>query len=443
MKIFDPILLQKWTQGYWLNKPHSDIKNFCFDTRLLNANDCFLAIKNKTNDGHLFVNEAYNKGARAAIVEKEIPDCLLPQLIVKNTLQAFQNIAENYRKTLNTHIIAITGSCGKTTFKEILATLLGPSTFKTPGNFNNHLGIPLSITCIDPKIHSYAVIETGISAPGEMDILAKIISPDDAILINVNPVHLQNFSSIKSIGYEKFKLINAAKHSSFFPKTWSKFYTCNGKYYEYVNGKIQTNNNTISYHLDLTPNGWDIQINNQTFSIPSLCGNGAAESFAMAIGSALTIGISPLTIQERLQQLKPIPNRGVWQHKNGQHFFIDCYNANPAAFNDSLQHFYRTCPHVKSICYCLGSMMELGENSINFHKNLAKKFHIRPTDIYICIGTFKEALADGLKQQGAQTQQIKTFENSNEVTAFLAQLNIDCIYLKGSHCYHLENLVAG
>ncbi len=149
MKYFDINLLQKWTQGTWTSNPQFPIENFCFDTRKLNKNECFLAIKNEHNDGHNYVSLAEKSGAIAAIVEHPILDCKLPQLVVKNTLKAFQEIAKNYRKTLTTNIIGITGSCGKTTAKELLALLLGPDTFKTQGNFHNHLGLPYSITQID------------------------------------------------------------------------------------------------------------------------------------------------------------------------------------------------------------------------------------------------------------------------------------------------------
>ena len=160
MKFFDPNLLKEWTGGLWTHVPTNRIKNFCFDTRKLGENECFLAIKKIHNDGHNYVEMAEKSGAVAAIVEHSIPHISLPQLIVKNTLEAFQNIAKRYRKTLSTKIIGITGSCGKTTLKELLALLLGDKTFKTPENFNNHLGLPFSITQIDPEIHENAVIRS-------------------------------------------------------------------------------------------------------------------------------------------------------------------------------------------------------------------------------------------------------------------------------------------
>lgn len=444
MKFFDSNLLQKWTEGFWTKKPSNPIINFCFDTRLLKENECFLAIKNQNNDGHYFVNSAKTKGAVAVIVEHEISDCDLPQLIVKNTLKAFQTIAKNYRKTIRTHIVGVTGSCGKTTFKEILALLLGPHTFKTSNNFNNHLGVPYSITQIDSDKHNYAVIEVGISSPSEMDILSKIVDPDDAILINVAPAHLQNFPSLESITYEKFKLLNCSKNNSYFPENFVSFNTKKRGYYKFTNNKYKGLKNTINYQLKLTNFGWNILVQQHTFELPHPCGDGVAKSFAMAIGYALIQGIPPADLQEHLLKWEPFQNRGIWKYKNGKHYFIDCYNANPFAFSDSFQHFYRTLPNKNSICicYCIGSMMELGKSSEEFHENLAKDIHASPYDTFICIGDFKEAIAKGLLKHGVNIKQIQTFSSTEEANSFLKQVKADCIYLKGSHCYHLENLVA-
>ena len=443
MKVFDPKLLQKWTKGSWTKKPYKPIVNFCFDTRLLKENECFLAIKNNHNDGHSFVNSAKNNGASSVILEHEIEDCSLPQLIVNNTLEAFQAIAKNYRKTIKTHIIGITGSCGKTTFREILALLLGPCTFKTSDNFNNHLGVPYSITHIDPDKHNNAVIEVGISSASEMDILSDIISPDDAIIINVAPAHLQNFQSLDAIAYEKFKLLNYSRNNSFFPENLSSFNLKKQGYYKFINEEYRDLENVINYQLALIESGWNISVQNYEFKLPHPCGDGVANSFAMAIGYALIRGISFTEIQERLLKWEPFQKRGVWRHKDGKHYFIDCYNANPIAFTDSFQHFYRTRPNKTfTTCYCIGSMMELGELSKKSHENLAKNIQISPNDIFICIGDFKDSIAKGLLKQGANIKQIQTFNNTEEASVFFKKTKADCIYLKGSHCYHLENLVA-
>lgn len=442
MKYFDIHSLQKWTQGSWSSLPQLPIKDFCFDTRKLNKNECFLAIKNGHNDGHRYVPMAEKIGAVAAIVEYPISGCKLPQLVVENTLKAFQDIAKNYRKTLTTNIIGITGSCGKTTAKELLALLLGPDTFKTPGNFNNHLGLPYSITQIDSNIHKNAVIEVGISLPDEMDTLASILQPNDACLINVAPAHLQNFTSLEAVANEKFKLLNFAKNNIYYFRQWHHLNDKSTRAYVFTKDSNSYLKNSILYKTSPTLKGWDVIVNDIHFSIPFHVGNGTIETFAMCIGIALQKSILPAIVQQRLQQWRPFENRGVWKTIHHCHYFIDCYNANPSSFVDSLQHFYKEAPTSKNVCFVLGSMAELGSQSYEYHKAIANNLHISMDNIFVCIGEFKEAIAEGLKNNGAKTNQIYTFETTKEVSTFLKNSKFDCIYLKGSHCYHLENLVA-
>ena len=457
MKFFDPHLLQKWTGGVWNHAPTAKIENFCFDTRKLKKNECFLAIKNTNNDGHNYVQTAENLGAVAAIVEHEIAHISLPQLVVKNTLEAFQKIAKHYRETLPTKIIGITGSCGKTTLKELLALLLGDKTFKTPENFNNHLGLPFSITQIDPEIHENAVIEVGISQPNEMDALADMLQPDEAVLTNIGPAHLGNFGSLEAIGIEKFKLLDIAKSNVFFFEEFLRYNhkkdACcilselSSKYSKDKNESLAKATHWKNFHIincafHKPECGWDIEIDGVKFNIPFKLGNGAIRTFALAIVVALKHNVAPNLLQKRLQRWQPFQNRGIWKTINGTHYFIDCYNANPASYADSLQHFYNEKPANTPACFILGSMEELGSNSEVYHKGIAQHIPFNPKDHFICIGHFCETIKDGLKQRGFLENQIQCAKTTAEATPLLANLPQKYIYLKGSHCYHLENLVA-
>ena len=438
---FNPFLLQKWTQGCWSQVPKLPLKTFCFDTREMEKCACFLAIKNEHKDGHLYVRTAQKAGASAAIVEDFISDCSLPQLKVKNTLKAFQSIAQHYRDTLtSTKIFAITGSCGKTSTKEFLATLLGPETFKTPLNFNNHLGVPFSLTKIDPERHENAVIEVGINQKNEMDILGEIIHPDIAILLNICPVHLEYFKDFETIAKEKIKLLNCAKTSIYYPKKWGYLLKKNKttRRFEF----LETSTSENFYKIDPSKTGWEITLSQQHFHLPFLLGNAAVQSFALAIKIALDEGIAPELIQTRLFQWTPLQNRGAWQCIKGKHIFLDCYNANPWAFRDSLQHFYREKQNNRPVCYCLGSMAELGEQSSLFHQQIASYITTRPQDMFVCIGDFAADIEKGLVASGVKTNCIATYLSLNESIPFFKKLEYNYFYVKGSHSYHLENLLA-
>lgn len=440
MPKFDPNDLQRWTNGVWSKVPQVPVEGFCFDTRKLTKNACFLALKTATNDGHLYVKTARNCGASAVMVEHFIDDCDLPQLKVKNTLLAFQSIARAYRQTLPTKVIALTGSAGKTSAKELLALLFGEGTFKSHENLNNTLGVPFSLTQIDGPMHKISVLEAGISEKGEMDVLASMLQPDVSILINIEPVHLEHFETLENIAIEKAKLLNATRDRAYCPKQWA-YLSQNVPTYVFSEDVSENNEKTILYHVTPTKNGWQCVVQSQTFDVPFPLGHRMVQTFAMMIGVALNEGISASDIQARLLHWKPLANRGAWQHIGNRRYFIDCYNANPSSFENSLEQFYREVPKDAPIAYIIGSMLELGAQNAAFHQALGKNFHIQKKDVFVCIGTFAENIKEGLLQHGAHASQIYTFQSTEEARFWVEKLPHTYFYLKGSRKYQLENLI--
>lgn len=433
MMRFDPLSLQQWTHGVWTQQPTQVIECFCFDTRKSKNAFCFLAIPTERDDGHRYVKQAQELGASAAIVEHPIEGCTLPQLVVDNTLKAFQAIAACYRKTLATKIFAITGSCGKTTAKELLTLLLGEDTYKSPGTFNEQLGVPYSLVGIDPKQYSKAVLEVGINHPGEMEVLSSLLTPDVAILINANPVHLEHFNDVRHIAEEKLKLLQSATQVCYCPEEWSD---------------LAPKDNLHGFpknSTQLTSNGWDLAVDNNHFTIRYPLGDDTAQTFANMLWIAIQEGISPAVLQSRLEQWRPMDNRGAWHTNPKTHrsYFVDCYNANPVAFKNSLQQFYREKPSDSPVCYIIGSMLELGEKSVFYHISITQYFRVNPQDCFVCIGTFAKALQDGFLQRGAKPSQIYTFDKTDQVYSFIRSLQMSCFYLKGSRFYQLEQLVHG
>ncbi len=440
MPKFDPNDLQHWTNGVWSKVPQVPVEEFCFDTRKLTGNACFLALKTENNDGHLYVKTARDCGASAAIVEHFIEDCDLPQLKVKNTLLAFQAIARIYRQTLPTKVIALTGSVGKTSAKELLSLLLGEETFKSHENLNNTLGVPFSLTQIDGSVHKIAVLEAGISEKGEMDTLASMLQPNVSVLINVEPVHLEHFGTLEEIATEKAKLLNAAQKRAYCPKQWAHL-SKNVPTYVFSEDASENSENTILCRVTPTKSGWQCIVQSKTFDVPFPLGRRMAQTFAMMIGVAINEGISASDIQTRLLRWKPLANRGAWQSVGNRRYFVDCYNANPSSFENSLEGFYREVPKDVPIVYCIGSMLELGTQSTAFHRELGKNFRIQKEDIFVCIGAFAEHIKEGLLQHGAHTSQIYTFAKTEEARLFVEKLPHTYFYLKGSRKYQLENLI--
>jgi UDP-N-acetylmuramyl pentapeptide synthase len=142
-----------------------------------------------------------------------------------------------------------------------------------------------------------------------------------------------------------------------------------------------------------------------------------------------------------LLRWKPLANRGAWQHIGKRQYFVDCYNANPSSFENSLEQFYNEAPKNVPIAYVIGSMLGLGAQSAVFHRLLGKNFHIQKEDIFVCIGAFAEYIKEGLLQHGAHASQIYTFQSTEEARLWVEKLPHTYFYLKGSRKYQLENLI--
>lgn len=206
MPSFNPENLAAWTAGRWTRVPPAGPNGFSVDTRRLLSGHAFVALKTGKRDGHDFLGEALKAGASAAIVAREVSGVDLPQLVVGDPLAALQAIARKHRKAFTGSVVGITGSAGKTSTKELLAVLLGgqeAGVLATEGNLNNQIGVALTLCRLDPEIHRFAVVEAGISAPGEMRTLADMIEPDIAIITMIGAAHLEELVDLESVAREK------------------------------------------------------------------------------------------------------------------------------------------------------------------------------------------------------------------------------------------------
>src|SRR5581483_5456989 len=228
MSLFSPAQLALWTGGRWTVPPTAPLTGFAIDSRLLQAGQIFVALKTDRRDGHDFLPAALAAGATAALVARAHPRIALPQLVVGDPLAAFQAIASEHRRLFAGKVVGISGSCGKTSTKNLLTLLLGGEAggvLATEGNLNNHLGVPLTLTRIEPARHRFAVVEAGVSAPGEMAPLAKMIEPDLALITLVAPAHLEDLGDVEGVAREKAALPAAIRASGIavFPKQCAEF----------------------------------------------------------------------------------------------------------------------------------------------------------------------------------------------------------------------------
>src|ERR1051326_9489468 len=202
MPTFAPEDLATWTGGHWTTRPTVPLAGFTMDSRQLRAGQVFIALKTEKRDGHDFLPAAHAAGASAAIVSAPNDLLPLPQLVVNDPLASFQSIAREHRRAFRGPVVGISGRAGKTSTKNLLALLLGGEAAgvrATEGNLNNHIGVPLTLTRLDHAAHKFAVVEAGISQPGEMTPLASMIEPDVAIITLVAPAHLDELGDLAGV----------------------------------------------------------------------------------------------------------------------------------------------------------------------------------------------------------------------------------------------------
>ena len=204
--------MAEWCGGVWKGGMPDCINDFCIDTRIIQKGDIFVALSGDDRDGHDYLGSAFAGGAVAAIISESssgnLPEHFFaeksPCLLVKDPAEALVKIATNYRKAIAPKIIAVTGSVGKSTVKELIAQILATTfkTAKTKGNWNNNIGLPLSIMAMEPDTE-VGVFELGMNHPGEIAPLCEIAEPVCTVITNIGPVHLEFFDSVKDIVLEK------------------------------------------------------------------------------------------------------------------------------------------------------------------------------------------------------------------------------------------------
>lgn len=451
MSHLDPALLAQWTYGQWRDKVMPDrISGFCQDTRKLMPGDCFVALKTGLRDGHDFLGAAQVAGASCALVSGLQPGPL-PQLKVDDPLTAFQTIATEHRRAFTGKVVGITGSCGKTTTKDLLSALLGEHTLSTLGNLNNLIGVPLTLTRIDSASHSFAVVEAGISEPGEMDMLARMIEADAAICTLVGPAHIEQLGGLDGVAREKSRLLHHTRTDApvYFPAgclQYSQFQSFGDRarvaappgsnlpkgsfqQLEYTTTKQQADGScrlTIESAASLVGD-FDLP-----FSSPGLVSNAV-----LALTAAHDLGVDNSTLQARLHKWQPGSHRGQWVRAGDVLIYDDCYNANPASLLEAAQAFDLSAPQKQPRLYVLGCMRELGDVCERMHRETAERLPVRPQDRVICIGPEAQAYADGLS---GRVQSIEIFENIEDTFSVADQFS-GTIFLKGSRSYKLEQLL--
>jgi UDP-N-acetylmuramoyl-tripeptide--D-alanyl-D-alanine ligase len=438
-------------------RPASPLTGFSVDSRRLSPGQAFVALRTEKRDGHDFVGAARGAGASAAVVARADPGLDLPQLVVRDPLAALQAIAREHRRRFPGTVAGITGSAGKTSTKELLALLLGGEgggVLATEGNLNNQIGVALTLCRLDPGRHRCAVVEAGISAPGEMETLARMIEPDLALVTMVGPAHLADLGSLESVASEKAILGRAVRGDGLclFPASCERFEAfrslpagrtlvlekasaapaADGRHRVRFSAAHSGAYTTVEVAYGPPP------------PVAATLGrvtDGMAQNTALAMCAALRIGAQREDIKRRLLSWHPSPLRGEWRIAEGRRLYLDCYNANPASMADALAAFADVAPGDEPRLFVIGCMEELGAEAPRYHVELGRSLVLRPGDRLVAVGSLAASVRLGALEAGGTPAQVEIAESIDPLSAQVAGFR-GSVFVKGSRRHGLERAFA-
>ena len=376
------------------------------DTRNLPAGCVFFALHGEHFDGNKFAKQALEQGAALAVIDN--PEYALPEgtLLVPNTLLALQDLARAWRRELGLPIIGITGTNGKTTTKELLATVLSTkyNLHYTQGNLNNQIGVPLTLLQIT-RAHEMAIVEMGASHPGDIKELVDIAEPNCGLITNVGRAHLEGFGSFEGVQQTKKELYDYLRaHQGFI------FRNMDNSYLAQMAGDLKT----VPYTTGKMPSG------------TNLVGEYNAENVSAAICVGEYFGISREQALDAIRQYVPTNNRSQKMQTANNHLIVDAYNANPTSMQAAINAF-------KGDTYILGAMRELGEYSHLEHQNIVNMLAERKADTVFLVG----------EEYLQTTSPYPVFENVVQLHKHFEEqpLKGKNILLKGSRSTQMEKLL--
>ena len=404
------------------------IENVIMDSRKVQKGDLFFAI----NNGNKYINEVLEKGASIVVADNYLGDDKRV-FKVPNTVEFMQKFAKEYREALGLKVIAITGSNGKTTTKDMIYSVLSRKyiTKKTEGNYNNHIGLPFTILQLEEK-DEVVVLEMGMSGFGEIDLLSSIAKPDIGVITNIGDSHLEFLKTRENVFKAKTELLN-------YVSSENTYIIGDDQYLKNVVGnKIgfnRENNFVIEDFID-SNDGMSFKVENGEYTL-NLNGKHNALNAGIAIAIGKRFDLTSEEIKEGLKNLHLTPMRFQKIEKENLIYINDAYNASPISMEYSLNTFDKLYNNMKKIVV-LGDMLELGEKEIEFHREIIEKaLSIKCDKIYLYGERMKKAY-DLLEKN----DKIRCFNNKENIVKLIAnEIEKIAVLLKGSRGMKLEEII--
>jgi len=427
------------------------------DSRKIGAGEVFWALTGERYDGHDFVEHAVNRGAAGVVVEAgrryTIPNGRNPFVIsVMDSLKALGDFAAWWRRQHRVTVIAITGSVGKTTTKEMAACILelGGATLKNPGNYNNLIGLPLTLLSLEPG-HQRVVLEMGMNRPGEIARLAEIADPDVGVITNVGMAHVKGLGNLKSVAKAKVELVEKLSQSahavlngddrlllrtaSVFRKEMISFGLGKGND---VRGRRVRNKGREGIGYDLEYRGVSWPVNVRVPGVQQVYNSLAAATACLCLKESFE------HIVQGLSHFAGIKGRFLLiPLAEGVTLVDDTYNANPQSLNAALRSLKAFINERSRIIVALGDMLELGDAAVPAHKNAGRRIAQLGTKYFVAIGEYAPVMTKAAEQAGMPKMKVEVARTHAEMVKKIKG-NMrpgDLIFLKGSRRMALEKVV--
>ncbi len=422
---------EKWEQ---------EAKEVVIDSRLIVPGAVFIATRGERVDGHSFIGQVFEKGAMAVICEELPADLPGPCILVKDSFQALKDVAAFYREGLDIPIIGITGSVGKTSTKEFIAGVLSARyrVWKTQGNYNNEIGLPLTVLKIR-KEHEAAVLEMGISQFGEMHRLSRIAKPDICVLTNIGQCHLEYLKDRDGVLRAKTEILDFRNPEGFVyingddDKLITLKEKLGEKVFSFGRGRINDFYAINEESHGLLGTKFDIDGKERMTDVwISLPGEHMVLNALAAFAVASRMGLSVEEIREGFTKVEQVGGRSNIIRLKDRILIDDCYNANPVSMKAALELLWLAEGRKVAI---LGDMFELGKEERELHRQVGSYSMKGETDLLIGVGELAEEICAGALQAGKPKTEITHIRDKEELYAYLSE-NLqagDTILLKASH----------
>ena len=434
-----------------------EIAGAVIDNRLIEKDYLFIAIKGARVDGHSFIPAAFEAGALAVLSEHELENPAGPYILVESCEQAMKKIAKFYRRSLDIKVVGITGSVGKTSTKEMIASVLAQkyNVLKTEGNYNNEIGLPLTIFKIRDE-HEVAVLEMGISDFGEMHRLAEMANPDVCVITNIGLCHLENLidrDGILKAKTESFEHLTAngiAILNGDDDKLCTKT-EVNGRktvFYGLGNGAVENKDiyatdveaigltgTKAVIHVPMNENSEEVSFE---VEIP-IAGEHNVYNALAAVGVARELGLTAEEMKRGIESVHTIGGRSNLIHRNGITIIDDCYNANPVSMKASIDVLSKAPGRKIAV---LGDMGELGTDERKLHFAVGEHFAQKGIDMLFCTGELATEIVSGVVLASPDTQ-VHYFGTKEALVEALKEESKegDTILVKASHFMNFPEIV--